>query len=205
MPRRPPHAHPMNDFALSDWFYTTWGAVGDVALTALGIYAVLIVYTRIAGLRTFSKMSGFDFAMTVAIGSIVAGSILFDGPSLLRAVVALTVVFALQIGLAALRQRSKAISNAVDNEPLVLMTQEGMVRDNLRRAKVTEADVWAKLREANVITVAEVRAVVFEATGDISVLHGPPDGEQLEACLLTDVRDAERVATVDKGNGGRYV
>ena len=78
------------DFDPADWLFTTWGAVGDVALTALGIYMALIVYTRFAGLRTFSKLSGFDFAMTVAIGSIVAGSIMFDGPSLLRAVAALT-------------------------------------------------------------------------------------------------------------------
>lgn len=195
----------MSDFDPADWLFTTWGAVGDVALTALGIYVALIVYTRLAGLRTFSKLSGFDFAMTVAIGSIVAGSILFDGPSLLRAVVALTVVFTLQIGLAALRQRSRAVSNLVDNEPLLLMTRDGMVRDNLRRAKITEADVWAKLREANVLRTSEVRAVVLETTGDISVLHGPPDGEALEACLLTGVRDAGRAETVDRENAARYL
>ena len=195
----------MSDFDPADWLFTTWGAVGDVALTALGIYMALIVYTRFAGLRTFSKLSGFDFAMTVAIGSIVAGSIMFDGPSLLRAVAALTAIFTLQIGLAVLRQRSRAVSNAVDNEPLLLMTKDGMVRDNLRRARVTEADVWAKLREANVLRASEVRAVVFETTGNISVLHGPPDGEALEACLLTDVRDAGRVETVDRDNAARYL
>ena len=101
----------MNDFALDDWLYTTWGSVGDVALTALGIYFVLVLYTRIAGLRTFSKMSAFDFAMTVAIGSIVAGSILFDGPSLLRGVAALTAVFVIQIGVAALRKRVVALED----------------------------------------------------------------------------------------------
>ena len=100
----------MGDFDPADWLFTTWGTVGDVVLTAVGIYVALIVYTRLAGLRTFSKLSGFDFAMTVAIGSIVAGSVLFDGPSLLRAVVALTAIFTLQIGLAVLRQRSRAVS-----------------------------------------------------------------------------------------------
>ena len=195
----------MSDFDLDDWFFTTWGSVGDVALTALGVYAVLVLYTRVSGLRTFSKMSGFDFAMTVAIGSIVAGSILFDGPSLLRAVAALTAVFGIQMSVAALRQRLGWVENLVDNEPIVLMTREGMIPENLRRTHVTEADVWAKLREANVIQLAEVRAVVMEVTGDISVLHGDPDGPELEACLLTDVRDADRVTTVDHGNDGRTV
>ena len=185
-----------DDFAPSDWLYTTWGAVGDVALTAAGVYVVLIVYTRVAGLRTFSKMSAFDFAMTVAIGSIVAGSILFDGPSLLRAVAALTAVFCIQIGVAALRKRVGWVERAIGNDPVVLMTQDGMIPENLRKTHVTEDDVWAKLREANVIRVAEVRAVVMEATGDISVLHGDPDGPDLEAPILSDVRDADRVATV---------
>lgn len=182
--------------ALSDWLFTTWGTVGDVVLTAVCVYVVLIAYTRLAGLRTFSKMSAFDFAMTVAIGSIVAGSILFDGPSVFRAVAALTVVFGIQIGVAALRQRVGWVENLVDNDPILLMTQDGMIEENLRRTHVTESDVWAKLREANVIRLAEVRAVVLEATGDISVLHGDPDGPTLEAPLLTDVRDAERAATV---------
>ena len=196
MPEKPP------DFAPDDWLFTTWGSVGDVVLTAVGIYVVLILYTRLAGLRTFSKMSAFDFAMTVAIGSIVAGSILFDGPSLLRAIAALTIVFVLQIGVAALRKRVGFVEQAVGNDPVVLMTQDGMIEENLRKTHVTEDDVWAKLREANVIQLAEVRAVVMEATGDISVLHGAPDGPDLEARLLTGVRDADRVHTTRAGSDG---
>ena len=192
------------DFEPSDWLFTTWGSVGDVVLTTVAIYAVLILYSRIAGLRTFSKMAAFDFVMTVAIGSVVAGTMLFDGPSLLRGVATLTTVFVLQIGTAALRKRAGWFAGAVDNDPIVLMTRDGMIEENLRKTHVTESDVWAKLREANVIQTAEVRAVVLEATGDISVLHGEPDGPELEACLLSDVRDADRVQTVDHGNTGRY-
>ena len=43
---------------------------------------------------------------------------------------------------------------------------------NLTMAKLTRADLLGKLREANVLRLDEVRAVVFEPTGDISVLHG---------------------------------
>jgi uncharacterized membrane protein YcaP (DUF421 family) len=190
---------------MTDWIVTSWTAVGGVLLSAFVVYVVLITYTRLAGLRSFSKMSGFDFAMTVAIGSIVASSVLTKSPPLAQALVGLGAIYLLQITAAVLRKRFGWFSNLVDNEPLVLMTQEGMVEENLRRARVTEDDVWAKLREANVLTIAEVRAVVFESTGDISVLHGPEDGETLEACLLSGVRDAERVETIDRGHAERYV
>lgn len=190
---------------MESWIATSWSAIGGVVFTATAIYIALILFTRLAGLRSFSKMSGFDFAMTVALGSIIASSILTASPPLPQAIAGLAIVYVLQISVAHLRQRSRKISRWVDNEPIVLMTSEGMVLENLRHARVTEHDVWSKLREANVLTIAEVRAVVFETTGDISVLHGEPEGPALEAALLTGVRDAELVDTVDHGNAKRYV
>ena len=35
--------------------------------------------------------------------------------------------------------------------------------------------------------------MVLETTGDISVLHGAPDGPDLHPCLLRGVRDAGRL------------
>ncbi|OKI17062.1 hypothetical protein A6A08_07310 [Nocardiopsis sp. TSRI0078] len=43
-----------------------------ILVSTVGIFATVLTYTRIAGLRSFSKMSSFDFAMTVAVGSLVA-------------------------------------------------------------------------------------------------------------------------------------
>jgi uncharacterized membrane protein YcaP (DUF421 family) len=64
-----------------------------------------------------------------------------------------------------------------------------MLDDVLRREGVTRADVLAKLREANVLRMEEVRAVVLESTGDISVLHADDDTE-LQDVLLEGVRGA---------------
>lgn len=178
---------------MTDWFAASPTALLAVVLSTLGIYAAVILFTQIAGLRSFSKMSGFDFAMTVAVGSIVASAILTDSPPLLQAVVGLATIYLLQITVAVLRQKSDLVSRLVDNEPLLIMTSEGILHDNLRRARMTESDLWAKLREANVIQPEEVRAVVMETTGDVSVLHGPPDGSPLHPKLLTSVRDAHRV------------
>ena len=183
---------------MTEWITTSWTAVLMVVLSTIGIYASVILFTRLAGLRSFSKMSGFDFAMTVAIGSIVASSILTQNPPLLQAVVALAMVYALQIGVAQLRKNTRIAEYLVDNEPLLLMVGTEMLRDNMRKVRVTENDLWSKLREANVIDLSEVHAVVFETTGDVSVLHGSPDGPALDIELLTGVRDRERFAASDR-------
>lgn len=175
---------------IAKWLTTSWGTAGLAVLSALGIYAALVILTRLAGLRSFSKISSFDFAVTVAIGSLLATTILSSDPPLARAAVALAALYAIQMGVAVLRSRSKVVRRAVDNAPLLLMDGETILHDNLRRARVTEDDLRAKLREANVLRIDEVRAVVMESTGDVSVLHGDPDGPSLDAGLLEGVRDA---------------
>ena len=76
----------------------------------------------------------------------------------------------------------------IDNSPLLLMDGQKILEDNLKKAKVTKADLHSKLREANVIQFSQVKAVVFEATGDISVLHVGDKDMELESELLKGVQ-----------------
>lgn len=52
------------------------------------------------------------------------------------------------------------------------MDNTGILKDNLDVANVSLNDLYAKLREANVLDTKDVHAVILETSGDISVLHG---------------------------------
>ena len=167
-----------------------WTDVWAAIIGTVVIFAAVILSTRILGLRSFAKMSAFDFAGTVATGTIVASVALASAP-LAVGLVALVTLFTVQGVVAVLRRRSR-FSDVVDNSPVLLMDGSTVLEDNMRRCQVTADDLRAKLREANVISLEQVRAVVLEATGDVSVLHAPPDGPPLADELLNDVaRNAE--------------
>ena len=140
----------------------------------------------INGKRSFSKMSSFDFAMTVAIGSVIATTILSKSVSLWQGAVGLAAVYLLQISAAMLR-RFSIVQKLIDNQPMLLMDGEEILHENLKKARVTEADLRSKLREANVLELSQVRAVIFECTGDIAVLHTKDDDVEIEDWLLKDV------------------
>ncbi|WP_179315080.1 DUF421 domain-containing protein [Winogradskyella undariae] len=159
---------------MDDWFKFSTDGFLSIILTAIGIYIALIILTRISGKRSFSKMSSFDFAMTVSIGSILATVIVSKSVSLQYGILGLAIIYSLQMLVATFRQW-QSIQDLVDNKPTFLMKNGQLLKDNLKKCKVTESDVKAKLREANVIQLSEVKAVVFESTGDISVLHGSDD------------------------------
>lgn len=166
-------------------FETSYTSVILIICSTIGIYLAVIILTRICGKRSFSKMSSFDFAMTVAVGSIIATTILSSTVQLIDGIVGLTAVYVLQIGIA-LGRRNKYVKKIVDNSPLLLMDGEKILDYNLRKARVSEGDLRSKLREANVTQLSQIKAVIFETTGDISVLH-KEDDEPLNLWLMNDV------------------
>ena len=172
---------------MKEWFTASATSLYAIILTAIGIYICTIVYTRIAGKRSFSKMSSFDFAMTVAIGSILATTILSKSTSLLQGAVGLASVYVLQLFVALLR-RNKQFQKLVDNQPVLLMDGQEILHENLKKSHVTLDDLKSKLREANVLELSQVRAVIFEATGDIAVLHTKDKNQQIEDFILEDVK-----------------
>lgn len=171
---------------MKNWFDTSWNTVIAIFFTALGIYIAVILFTRIAGKRSFSKMSSFDFAMTVAVGSIISTTALSSSVSLLEGIAGLASVYILQLA-AALIRRFSIMQKLMDNSPLLLMDGDEILQENLKKARVTEGDLRSKLREANILELSQVKAVVFETTGDISVLHTTQSDQQVETWILNDV------------------
>lgn len=170
------------------WITTTWTEIIMELISAAGIYIAVILFTRLSGLRSFSKMSSFDFTMTVAVGSLIATTILTEDPPLIQAIIGLGALYILQIGIAKLRGISPLVSKLVDNQPTLLMKGKHMIDQNLKATKVTPDDIRAKLREANVTDLSQIKAVVLETTGDISVHHSKVSSKKLDGFLLSDVK-----------------
>lgn len=165
-----------------DWLELTYAQTIGIILSGVGIYIALMIFVRVNGLRTLSKMSAHDFAVTIAIGSIVGATVSTKDPSLGQGALAIAVLIFLQFCYSVWRlQRPK---NYLENTPLLLMDGPNILHENLKKSRVTEADLIAKLREANVLDRSEIKAVILEVTGDVSVLHGD---KSIDDYLLKDV------------------
>ncbi|KAA5542599.1 DUF421 domain-containing protein [Roseiconus nitratireducens] len=160
-----------------------------VILSAVVTYFAIIVYTRWVGLRSLSKMTAADFAMTVAVGSLFGATISSPTPTLFLGLVAIASLYAGQWSIAYLRRHSRRFGKWVDNEPLLLMRGSQIYDQNLQRANVTRGDLYGKLREANALDYDQVLAVVFETTGDVSVLRADESHRRIHPDFMNGVID----------------
>lgn len=150
----------------------------------LFMVAGTILYTRVIGLRSFSKMASIDFAITISIGSVIASTILNKSTSIQAGLFVLFLFFAFRFAIAVLTHKFDFLTQIFENKPLLLVKKGEILHTNLKKVRITIGELQSKLREANALNLKSVHAVVFETTGDVSVLHG--EGE-LDWDLLSDV------------------
>lgn len=174
-------------------FELSWAAVQTVVVATLVATAVAIVLTvalvRLYGLRSLAKFAPHDFVATVAMGSVIAATAA-RSVALPYGAAALVAIFAVQWTIS--RVRRLGSTTVVDNEPMLIMAGDVVLWDNMDSGGVTVGDLRSKLREANVIRLSDVRAVVLEGTGDISVLQSQDD-TPLDPVLIEQVRGHDEV------------
>ncbi len=144
-------------------------------------YALLLL--RVAGKRTVAKMTIFDFLSTVAMASIIAGTVISDSVALAEGLAALTTLVALQWIVAFLAARSERFYGLITNTPRLLYENSRFLDKNLLDERVAHSEVIAKIREAGHLSPDSVHSVVLETTGDVTVLSsadsarvGPDEG-----------------------------
>ncbi|WP_230467127.1 DUF421 domain-containing protein [Lujinxingia vulgaris] len=176
-----------------DWIVAPLSDIAMVPISATALFIAVIIFTRWGGLRSFSKLSAFDFALTVAIGSLISSSLVTKDPPVMQALVGMASIFVLQTLTAGLRRRFN-LSPLIDNEPIILVHNGEVLHENMRTSLLTLDDLRSKLRSAGVLDLAQVKAVVLETTGDVSVIASSQPDATLDPWLLEGVRGADQPA-----------
>ncbi|WP_020571753.1 DUF421 domain-containing protein [Neolewinella persica] len=178
---------------MENWLTAPLPVIFKTIISCLVIFTTIIAIVRLYGLRSFAKMSSVDFASTIAVGSILASIAINTDQSLLKGAVALLTILGFQQLFSYAKRSSDWFENKTENNPIYLMWEGTILHENLASCGVTQADLMAKLREANAFRLQDIKAVVFETTRDVSVLHGKDYGAVDEEILVGVVPDPKEI------------
>lgn len=151
-------------------FFESWFSLFRIVVVGTAAYAALVVFIRIFGKRTLSKMNAFDFVVTVALGSTLATVLLSKDVVLAEGLLALLLLCSLQFAVAYLSVRSKRVEAMVKSEPSLLLYKGQFLYDAMRRERITESEVVGALRSSGVGDISEAEAAVLESDGSVSVV-----------------------------------
>lgn len=147
----------------------SWTEALLVVVTAAGIYATVILLSRLFGQRQFSVTTSYDLAFTFALGSVV-GRVILVRTSLAAGVLGLATLFVLHALSGRLHHSVRAVHDLIQNRPVLLVVDGRVLDDNLRAARTSRSELYQQLRAHGHGSLEGVGAVVLERNGRMSVL-----------------------------------
>jgi uncharacterized membrane protein YcaP (DUF421 family) len=123
--------------------------LGWVAVKAVLLFTVAVIGLRLGERRTLAQLSAFDFAVAVAIGSIIGRGATASDTSFATSAVAL-VTFLVAHRLVAIGRRHSRVIRLIDHPPRILVVRGKLQEGELARAGLTATDVYALLRQNGV-------------------------------------------------------
>jgi uncharacterized membrane protein YcaP (DUF421 family) len=146
------------------------GTFFSTLISACIAYVVVVALLRVTGKRTLSRMNTFDLIVVVALGSILARTILSGGTSLFQGIFALLILSGLQFALEWISARDPRVRNLVTSDPTLLFHRGHYLQNAMKAQRVSEDEILTAIRQQGVGDLSEVEAVVLESNGDFSVI-----------------------------------
>lgn len=157
-----------------------------IALSAVLGFGVLLVFLRLAGKRTVAKFNAYDMVLTFTIGSLLASMILLKDVKILEGIFAMGVLTLLDWSVTTFAMRFDGFRHWLKAEPRLLVYNGQYQFSNMKRERIVQEEVLMFMRQNGVHKIEDVKAMVLETAGDVSVLTIKGD----EASLTRSLRQS---------------
>jgi uncharacterized membrane protein YcaP (DUF421 family) len=166
------------------WLVGQASSEWEVAAKAALMYATALLALRIGERRTLAQWTIIDFATAVAMGAIIGRTAIAGTQSYLTGAVAVCTLVAIHRVASVLRFRP-LLSKLFDHRIRVLVADGKLRPGELRKCGLTDEDLFTQLRQRGVFAIDDVRYVLYEPKGSITIVpHELPSHPNLE--LLRD-------------------
>jgi uncharacterized membrane protein YcaP (DUF421 family) len=155
---------------MEEIFFKDWKSIGHVILATIIAFITLFFFLRISGKRTLAKLNAFDFVVTVALGSTLSYMMLAIVPLLEGAIVLLLIIL-LQYFFAWTARSSKKMERLINAVPSLIYYDGEFIEKTMAKEFITKGEILSTIRNSGIDQIQEVKAVVMELNGQITVVR----------------------------------
>lgn len=143
----------------------------DAVLRAAAVYGFMLIVMRIAGRRTLSQMTAFDFVLLLIIGEATQQALLGDDFSVTNAFLIIATLIAVDIAFSLLKEHVPFFGKMLDGVPMLLVENGVLLRERVKKARVDEYDILQAARQNHGLErMDQIKYAVLEIDGKISII-----------------------------------
>ena len=145
-------------------------------LRTILLYLVLILSIRLMGKRQIGQMEASEFVVTMLVANLAAIPMQDGAIPLYSGLVPILVVLGMELTLSGLILYSIPVRRFFCGKPVILIDNGKVLRENLRKTRVTLDELTGHLREKDVLDITTVQYAILETDGNLSVFCYPASG-----------------------------
>ena len=142
----------------------------DIVFRAALMYIFVLLVTRVVGRRELSSLQPFDLVLLVVVGDLVAQGVMQSDYSFIGLMLALSTITILQAFTSWLGFRSKRAGLVLEGEPIVLVEKGSFLTGNLKRERITEAEVLESARQEGIGSIEDAAWCILETSGKMTFI-----------------------------------
>lgn len=151
-------------------FFDNIDKLGRIVLTAVMVYVLIVLATKVSGKRSTSQLNNFDWIVTVMIGSLGASTILLENIPFIEGAASIIVLYVLQFLVTKYASISPAFSSVILSEPRIVFYQGQFLPDAIRAERLTRQELECAMRSEGVHSLSEIEAIVFESDAKLTII-----------------------------------
>ena len=144
-------------------------------MRTLVVYLILIGVIRLMGKRQIGQMEPAEFVVTMLVANLASVPMEDPGMPLHAGVVPMLTVLGAELVLSGLAMDSIRLRKLLCGKPMILIENGRVLRDNLRRTRVTLDELMGHLRQKDVLDLTTVQYAILETNGNLSVFPYPAE------------------------------
>ena len=144
----------------------------DIMLRATVIFFALYILVRLMGKRELGQMTPFELIVLVVIGDLIQQGVTQNDFSLTGAIIAISTIAFWALAMSWLSYLSNRAERLLEGEPRVIIRDGELMRHNLRRDRLTVAEIESEMRLAGIAHMRDVAWAIVEPRGKISFIRG---------------------------------
>ena len=155
----------------------------DIVLRATVIFFGLYLLVRVLGKRELAQLTPFELIVLVVTGDLIQQGVTHNDFSLTGSLLAVATFGFWASVLSWITYLSRRAERILDGQPRVVVRDGKIVEGNLRRDRLTPAEIESEMRLAGIAHLEEVAWAIVEPRGRISFIKAdggdtnPPDDE----------------------------
>jgi uncharacterized membrane protein YcaP (DUF421 family) len=143
----------------------------DSVLRAAAIYCFVWLLFRVAGKRTLSDATSFDFVLLLVIGEATQQALIGDDFSVTTAFTLILTLVGIDILMSFLKQKYPRLDRIMEGVPLIIVQDGKPLRDRMNKARIDEADILEAARRLQGLErMDQIKYAVLENSGGITIV-----------------------------------